>query len=280
MFHLLVKADGWAKSRDAIAHERVFEYTEEEVGAEFQPKGKLSIARIARLPALFVRETQGSGTLQARVGTITHSRIQGKEVNIEYGFDESIPPIPNTTLERLAPELDIHSFEFSRTHWAIKNRDLFQVLLRNHVATLPVPKVFKLNPSEVDPTLLAVMMPFHSKFNDVHATLQAVAKASEMECLRADDIWEEEAIIQDIVSLISKARIVIADCTGRNPNVFYEVGIAHALGRDVILIAQSEDDIPFDLRHLRYIQYLNNSEGRTNLAERLKKRIGTLLKSD
>lgn len=147
------------------------------------------------------------------------------------------------------------------------------------MAGLPSPKVFKLSASEIDPTLLAVMMPFNPKFNEVHSTLQSVAKASKMECLRADDIWEEEAIIQDIVSLISKARIVIADCTGRNPNVFYEVGIAHALGRDVILIAQSEEDIPFDLRHLRYIKYLNNSEGRDNLADRLKKRIGTLLKS-
>lgn len=125
MFHVLVKYNGWAKSRDTIPHERVFEYTEEDLAAEFKPKGKFSIERIARLPALFVTETQGSGPLQARVGTITHTSIIGKEVNLEYTFDESIPPIPNATLERLAPELDMHAFEFSRGHWAIKSRDLF-----------------------------------------------------------------------------------------------------------------------------------------------------------
>ena len=69
-------------------------------------------------------------------------------------------------------------------------------------------------------------------------------------------------IIQDVVSLIDKSRVVICDCTGRNANVFYEIGIAHTLGREVILITQNEADIPFDLRHLRYVKYLNNAEGR------------------
>ncbi len=86
-----------------------------------------------------------------------------------------------------------------------------------------------------------------------------------------------DSIIQDIVSLIDGSRIVIADCTSRNPNVFYEIGISHALGRDVILITQNIDDIPFDLRHLRVITYLNNGEGLTELSEKIKKRISQIL---
>jgi len=65
----------------------------------------------------------------------------------------------------------------------------------------------------------------------------------------------------------------------RAANVFYEAGIAHALGRDVILITQSDADIPFDLRHLRYAKYLNNAEGRADLARRLRDRIQTLVNS-
>jgi hypothetical protein len=57
-------------------------------------------------------------------------------------------------------------------------------------------------------------------------------------------------VIQTIVSLICQSGIIIADCSGRNANVFYEAGIAHMLGKDVILIAQSMADIPFDLQHL------------------------------
>ena len=60
-----------------------------------------------------------------------------------------------------------------------------------------------------------------------------------------------------------RSSVVICDCSDRNPNVFYEIGIAHTLGREVILITQSEADIPFDLLHLRYVRYLNNPEGRT-----------------
>jgi hypothetical protein len=59
--------------------------------------------------------------------------------------------------------------------------------------------------------------------------------------------------------------------------VFYEIGIAHSLGREVILITQSEQDIPFDLRHLRYIRYLNNAEGRAALTEALQARMQIIL---
>jgi hypothetical protein len=88
---------------------------------------------------------------------------------------------------------------------------------------------------------------------------------------------ENPAIIQDVVSLIDRSRIVVCDCTGRNPNVFYEAGIAHTLGREVILITQSANDIPFDLRHLRYIPYLNNNEGRLALADALQGRMQTVV---
>jgi hypothetical protein len=80
-----------------------------------------------------------------------------------------------------------------------------------------------------------------------------------------------------VVALIDRSRIVVCDCSGRNPNVFYEAGIAHTLGREVILITQNDQDIPFDLRHLRYIRYLNNAEGRAALTQQLQARMQTLL---
>jgi hypothetical protein len=76
---------------------------------------------------------------------------------------------------------------------------------------------------------------------------------------------------------VDRSRVVVCDCTGRNPNVFYETGIAHTLGREVILITQNEHDIPFDLRHLRHIRYLDNTEGRGALTEALQARMQTIL---
>ena len=70
---------------------------------------------------------------------------------------------------------------------------------------------------------------------------------------------------------------MVCDLTRRNANVFYEAGIAHALGREVVLVTQSPDDVPFDLKHLRYIVYLNNTEGLAKLRSDLFSRLSTLM---
>jgi hypothetical protein len=71
---------------------------------------------------------------------------------------------------------------------------------------------------------------------------------------RADD--SAGSIVQGAWSAINAASIIVADCTGRNADVFYEIGISHTIGKDTILITQSIDDVPYDLRyHLRVIEY-------------------------
>ncbi|KKK66434.1 hypothetical protein LCGC14_2964150, partial [marine sediment metagenome] len=62
-------------------------------------------------------------------------------------------------------------------------------------------------------------------------------------------------IMADIWSAIYHSRLVVADCTNRNANVFYEIGLAHAIGRPVILTTQKLKDVPFDLRQIRCIEY-------------------------
>ena len=117
------------------------------------------------------------------------------------------------------------------------------------------------------------MMPFDTSFNKVFKSLKQVADEVGLSCLRADDIWNDPTVIQDVFDLIYRSRVVVCDCTDRNPNVFYETGIAHTLGRDVILITQSKNDIPFDLTHLRYVPYLNNNEGLKKLRRTLKSKL-------
>jgi len=138
------------------------------------------------------------------------------------------------------------------------------------------PSVFDV-PSEMpDPHLLSAMMPFTGAFAATYETIQRASMIGNMRCQRADDIWSNSAIIQDVFSLIYRSFIVVCDFTGRNPNVFYEAGIAHTLGKHVIPITQSHDDVPFDLRHHRYIHYLANSEGQQALQAQLVRRIATL----
>jgi len=139
------------------------------------------------------------------------------------------------------------------------------------------PSVFSVPAEPPDPNLLSAMMPFGASFQRAHQAIVTAAHVNGMICQRADDIWMHSTVMQDVFSLLFRSFIVVCDFTGKNPNVFYEAGIAHALGKHVIPITQSADDIPFDLRHHRYLHYLNNGEGLDRLRAELTTRIGHLL---
>ncbi|WP_434288919.1 hypothetical protein [Celeribacter sp. SCSIO 80788] len=138
------------------------------------------------------------------------------------------------------------------------------------------PSVFEIPKGQTEADLVAVMSPFSAPFEMVFQSIQSAATATGLRCLRAKDIWEHSSVIQDVFSLIYKAQIVVCDFTGKNPNVFYEAGIAHTLGKHVVPITQNSSDIPFDLQHHRYLSYLNNSEGRASLENELQRRFGAL----
>lgn len=140
------------------------------------------------------------------------------------------------------------------------------------------PMVFDIPAEKPEVELLSVMMPFESSMTPVYETIKMSAKAAGFRCLRADNIWEDSTVIQDVFSLIFRSYIVVCDFSGRNPNVFYEAGIAHTLGKHVVPITQNAEDIPFDLRHHRYARYLNNAEGRARLEEELSDRLRNLAK--
>lgn len=135
------------------------------------------------------------------------------------------------------------------------------------------PEVFKIPDKNIEPDLVAVMMPFAKEFDEVYQAIKEACTSSGLNHRRADDIWEESTIIQDIFNLIFAAPIVIADLSGKNPNVLYEIGMAHTLGKHVIPISQHIDDIPFDLRQHRTLTYLNNGEGRNKLKDGLELRL-------
>lgn len=136
------------------------------------------------------------------------------------------------------------------------------------------PSVFEVPTEPLDPRLVAVMMPFTPEFTPVYAAIrQACDETNWFSPKRADDIWDHSTVIQDVFSLIFRSRVVICDYSGRNPNVFYEAGIAHTLGKTVIPLTQSKADIPFDVSHHRYLSYLNNREGLASMKETLRDRL-------
>ena len=278
MFNLLMAYSGWNASRDVISASRVLEHTSKKLEARFQPDGHLDVDAVCELPALLACE-RSSEAKPARVARLTRLRLEGREFHLHYVIDPDIPPIPHSLLETLGPELGIGggtSFEWSRNHWAIKDADLFEVLLKHGVGGNGLkPTGFQFT-DDRDSNLVAVMMPFGPEYKDVYAAIKAAAEGAGLRCKRADDIWEEDVVIQDVVNLICKARVVVCDLTERNPNVFYEMGIAHSLGKDVVMITQNKSDVPFDVQQRRYLKYLHNEQGLEKMAEGLQSRIEKL----
>ncbi|QHV95395.1 hypothetical protein [Spirosoma endbachense] len=135
------------------------------------------------------------------------------------------------------------------------------------------PDVFRIPDKLVESNVLSVMMPFEGRFAGTYAAIRTVCAKLGIECKRADDIWDNSILIQDVFDLIYTSKAVITDFTDRNPNVFYETGVAHTLGKIVIPITQSVGDIPFDLRHHRALTYLPNAEGLLKLETDLEKKL-------
>ena len=112
-----------------------------------------------------------------------------------------------------------------------------------------------------------ILMPFDSSFNDVYKMgIKETAQSLGIKAERVDEQIFQEGILDRIYRQIDVADIIVADMSGQNPNVFYEVGYAHAKNKLCILLTNNSKDIPFDLKHHRHIVY---GDSISNLREML-----------
>jgi hypothetical protein len=115
------------------------------------------------------------------------------------------------------------------------------------------PEVYK---STIPKPFVFVLMPFDPAFNDIYKFgIKGAAEEVGAYAERLDEQLYTEGMLERIFNQISKADVIVADMTGQNPNVFYEVGYAHALGKITILLTQDTMDIPFDFKHRPHIVY-------------------------
>jgi hypothetical protein len=125
------------------------------------------------------------------------------------------------------------------------------------------------------------IMPFGGWFDDYYESIFCPAiEAARLTPKRADDLYRPSTIVHDIWEYTQQAKLILADLSGKNPNVFYELGLAHALAKPAILVTESMDDVPFDLRALRVIEYDKNDPNWGGLlADKIEKSIGEVLES-
>jgi hypothetical protein len=102
-----------------------------------------------------------------------------------------------------------------------------------------------------------VMQPFAKPHGEYYETVfkPAIDKTGLIPVRADNDIFATGKIIDQVLRGITHAKVLVAELTTRNPNVFYELGIAHALNKPVVMISANESDVPFDLHHIRIIYY-------------------------
>lgn len=101
-----------------------------------------------------------------------------------------------------------------------------------------------------------VMMPFGEWMDTYYREVFVPAiKEAGLEPVRADELFSTGSVIEQIWEQIARAKVLLADLTGKNANVFYELGLAHAAQKPVVFTTGNLDDVPFDLRHLRVAAY-------------------------
>ena len=100
------------------------------------------------------------------------------------------------------------------------------------------------------------MMPFGGEYEQYYTQIYVPAiEKNNLSPRRADNLYRPSPILHDIWDFINQSEMVIADITGRNPNVMYELGLAHAIAKPAIIISNNIEDVPFDLRALRILLY-------------------------
>ena len=249
--------------------ERLFEYTSTDVENRF----KENVGDLSELPALVVAEVANPlGEPYTPAFFTQLSDVQRIGSTIRFSYKHLTKALSSE--EVFGGELfDTEDWEHSRTHWAVKKGNLvsklFELLAGRRDHNLP--KLFDIETWPL-PRLdhVAVMMPFSAEFDPVYNVIKTVCEEAGCPALRVDEIYGPTKIINDVFSTIVQSRLVVCDLTGKNPNVLYETGLAHALGRDVILLTQNKEDIPFDLQQIRFISYVRNNEGLESLRDDLK----------
>ena len=135
MFNLLISGDpqAWDTGSYEFDKSRVaVEYTVDEISERYKFFDAATIEELKTFPTLFVTENEQTAS---KIGYITDIQLRSSSIALQFVFDQNFPELPQGTVKRLENELELGGWELSRTHWAIKDVRLFDVLLRSDLIT-------------------------------------------------------------------------------------------------------------------------------------------------
>ena len=255
--------------------DRMLESTDDALKSKFTD----DLTGLSNLPTLVVVERHPEN--HGQPAFVSHiDQIERRGMNIRFHFEHLFGRFTSEDVFN-SGLFDIYISnsgidETRRVHWAVKSGNLMEGVLQllNQRPIEKCPKAFNVEPWPLaDLGHVAVMIPFGADFTPAYEAVKKACQGLRLNPLRVDEIYGPTHIIDDVFRTIEQSKVVVSDLTGRNPNVLYETGLAHARNRDVIMIVQNDEDVPFDLRHIRYVRYLPNSQGLEQLTVKLTETI-------
>lgn len=136
MFNLLISSnlEAWSGNSYEFEKSRVaVEYTDNEISERYKSLDLNAIEELKAFPTLFVTEHEQT---EARIGRIKNVKVRSSGVLVEFEFDPIFPPLPKGSIQSMRTQIDLGKYELYRTHWAIKDEPIFEILLKNSLITL------------------------------------------------------------------------------------------------------------------------------------------------
>lgn len=146
--------------------------------------------------------------------------------------------------------------------WCMSKSNIF---ISNYKVNTERPKAF-------------VVMQFSEPYNELYQeVIHRICEEFKIDAKRADEVYGPGVIIADIIRQIVESKLIIAEITPANPNVYYEIGYAHALGKPTILIAEKDMRLPFDVSPFRVLFYENTIAGKKRIEDGLRRQLESIL---
>ncbi len=112
----------------------------------------------------------------------------------------------------------------------------------------------------VVPNQVFVLTPFHDMYESTYLAIKSACALNHLVAVRGDEVFKSGNILKHIIEQMLVSPFVIANINGRNPNVHYELGIAHSLGKNIVLVSETLENVAFDLQSERILTYRNHEE--------------------
>ena len=253
-FNVIIRFD----ESQAISPDRMFEGTPSQIAARFKNyDGSPNFELLRTLPTITTREFYQDDSVVARLGYLGPGPT--------HQLSEIIEEFPAMKLNDILPQ---NGGLGSLTRLMVLAGDPYRLLgnVQENYQTIQNPAVIQFPRIPVNEKQIAVMMPFNSSYvtpseDPVYKAIKMAGEQAGFSCVRADEIRTPTDIKDDIFKLIEGSKIIVADLSGGNRNVYYEMGLAHARGRIVIPISGDDEKLPFDIGHIRTVFFHRDIHG-------------------